>query len=137
MYFNPYSHFSGRDLTLSDHLAIDRTVLANERTALAYGRTVLAMLVVGGTCLKFFDSWYMWTIGGVFIAVSFVVAGVGWRRFNRTRRYLAAALQHHTGAPDHPLREQATDAQPVISAAMDARAPSAESRRGSNVSAGK
>ncbi|HRQ72775.1 MAG TPA: hypothetical protein PLU35_07090 [Phycisphaerales bacterium] len=41
---NPYEFFRGRDLTLNDHLAIDRTVLSNERTPLAYGRTAIGAM---------------------------------------------------------------------------------------------
>jgi putative membrane protein len=104
---------SSPELSLTDHLAIDRTVLANERTALAYGRTVLAMLVIGGTCIKFFDAWYMWAIGAVFIAGSLAVAAFGWHRFRRTQRFLAAALQKQTGEPDHPLREKVEESAPT------------------------
>ncbi len=88
-----YSRLKSRELTLTDYLAIDRTVLANERTALAYARTVLAMVVIGGTCIKLFDAWYMWAIGAAFIAGALVVAVFGWRRYHRTRRDLAAALE--------------------------------------------
>jgi putative membrane protein len=103
MYRNPYQRFRNRELTLSDYLAIDRTVLANERTALAYGRTFLAMLVIGGSCIKFFDTWHMWIIGAVFISASPVIAGFGWHRYRRTQRYLAAALERQTGTSEHPL----------------------------------
>lgn len=101
----PYRRERDQKLTLADHLAIDRTILSNERTGLAYGRTSLAMLVVGGTCLKFFESWYMWTIGGVFIAMAFVVGVRGVIRYRQTAQYLAAALEEQTGAPQHPLKE--------------------------------
>ncbi|MCL4222644.1 MAG: DUF202 domain-containing protein [Phycisphaerales bacterium] len=104
---SPYRRFQNRALTLADHLAIDRTVLANERTGLAYARTALAIAVVGGTCIKFFESRPMWVLGICFIATSVVVATVGWRRFRRTRRYLADALDLQTAAADrpHPLQE--------------------------------
>ena len=99
----PYRH--GQKLTLADHLAIDRTILSNERTGLAYARTALAMIIVGGTCLKFFDSWYMWMIGGAFIAGAVFVSVRGVMRYTQTARYLAAALEEQTGAPEHPLKE--------------------------------
>lgn len=100
----PYDKFSNQTLTLTDYLAIDRTVLANERTALAYVRTFLAMLVIGGTCIHFFQSWSMWIVGIGFIAGSFLVLGLGWRRYRRNKRSLAAALSRRTGDADHPLR---------------------------------
>lgn len=37
------------DMTLNDHLAVERTILANERTLLAYLRTVIAFIVAGIT----------------------------------------------------------------------------------------
>ena len=109
---NPYQRFRNRELTLSDYLAVDRTVLANERTVLAYGRTFLAMIIIGGSCIKFFDSWHIWAIGAAFIAGSLAVAAIGWRRFRLTQRCLAAALERQTGSPrgpDHPLEEEVTE----------------------------
>ncbi|GIK19803.1 MAG: DUF202 domain-containing protein [Leptolyngbya sp. PLA2] len=110
---NPYDFFRGRELTLNDHLAIDRTVLSNERTLLAYGRTALAMLIIGGSCIKFFDSVWMQALGVPFVAGGVVVMGWGWRRYERTRRFLAAALQHQTGSPEHPLKEKASRSSPA------------------------
>ncbi len=110
---NPYEFFRGRDLSLNDHLAIDRTVLSNERTLLAYGRTALAMLIIGGSCIKFFDSLWMQALGVPFVAGGVVVMAWGWRRYERTRRFLAAALQHQTGSPEHPLKEEARKAKPA------------------------
>lgn len=106
---NPYEKFRGRELTLTDYLAIDRTVLANERTALAYARTALAMIVIGGTAIKFFTQWYMWAIGGVFIAGAAVVGAIGARRYLATARSLATALEQQTGDPGHPLRDKDKD----------------------------
>lgn len=93
-HINPYAKFADHNLTINDHLAIDRTVLANERTFLAYGRTALAMLVIGGSAIKFFDSLAVMLIFGV----PFTVGGLalivcGWLRFRRTRRYLKLALE--------------------------------------------
>ncbi len=110
---NPYERFRDRDFTLGDYLAIDRTILANERTALAYGRTALAMIIIGGSSVKFFTDWYMWLIGGVFIAGAVVVGIIGWRRSRRMSRYLGAALERETGARDHPLRDDQAKAQPA------------------------
>ena len=43
-------------LILRDHLALDRTRLANRRTMLAYLRTALMLLVSGATLVKVFHS---------------------------------------------------------------------------------
>lgn len=102
---NPYAQFKGRQLTLNDHLAIDRTVLANERTILAYGRTALAMFIIGGSAIKFFEPIIALLVGIPFLAGGVVVMLWGWLRYHRTRRYLAVALEQRTGSPDHPLAE--------------------------------
>jgi len=110
---NPYDRFRGKDLTLSDLLAIDRTILANERTALAYGRTFLAMVIIGGSLIKFFDTWIMWVLGAAFLAGSVVLIGNGWRRFRRTQRFLAVALERRTEAPaPAPTSAAGEDARP-------------------------
>ncbi len=102
---SPYLKFRDKDLTLNDYLAIDRTVLANERTLLAYGRTALAMVIIGGTCLKFFDESGMTVIGAAFLIGSVVVTARGWMRFVRMKRYVAVALEQRTGTAEHPLRD--------------------------------
>jgi putative membrane protein len=81
----PYSDTEKEKLILRDNLAIDRTVLANERTILAYVRTALALLIVGGTMLKFFDSLSMTISGWAFIAGGVLVLGVGIYRFLEMR----------------------------------------------------
>lgn len=103
---NPYEQFKGRQLTLNDHLAIDRTVLANERTLLAYARTALAMLIIGGSAVKFFDSAWMLLLGIPFILGALAVMAWGWSRYHRTQRFLHAALSERTGSPEHPLTPQ-------------------------------
>jgi hypothetical protein len=42
-----YSNLHPNDMILRDHLAYDRTVLANERTLLAYIRTSIALFTMG------------------------------------------------------------------------------------------
>ena len=103
---NPYGRFRGQKLTLNDSLAIDRTVLANERTLLAYGRTALALAIVGGTCLNVFESPWIRGTGVAIMLAGALVAVRGWRRYVFTRQLLAAALEHETGTPEHPLQEE-------------------------------
>lgn len=105
MSFNPYHRFSDKELSLNDYLAIDRTVLSNERTLLAYGRTSLAMLAVGGSCIKFFDSFWIGLIGVVFIAGALVTAVYGVSRFRRMQAYVSVALREQTGTAEHPLTD--------------------------------
>jgi putative membrane protein len=107
--YNPYSKFDGRSLSLNDYLAIDRTILANERTLLSYGRTALAMVIIGGSCLKFFDSPVLAVIGWSFLAGAAITMLLGWRRYRHTDRLLRAALVRKTGEEEHPLEDASTD----------------------------
>lgn len=75
------------ELILRDHLALDRTRLANERTLLAYLRTSLMLLVAGATAVKFVDgSRGILIIGWVFLVVGAMVGAVGVWRFLAMRR---------------------------------------------------
>ncbi|MBK9126591.1 MAG: DUF202 domain-containing protein [Phycisphaerales bacterium] len=89
----PYSQFREQELTLRDYLAIDRTTLANERTLLAYARTALALVVVGGTGIKFFTSSWIQIAGVVIIAAGVLVTLRGWQRYTHTKRLLAPVLE--------------------------------------------
>jgi putative membrane protein len=100
---NPYLKFRDKELTLNDYLAIDRTTLANERTFLAYGRTALAMLIIGGSCLKLFDTWWMHAIGAAFIGGSAILGAYGWHRYRQVQAYVSTALETQTGERQHPL----------------------------------
>lgn len=102
---SPYGRFRASDLTLNDYLALDRTILANERSLLAYARTSLALIAVGGSCIKFFGSWWMTLLGYLFLVASGVVAVVGWRSFKLTQAYLTAVLEETTGKGEHPLKD--------------------------------
>ncbi len=105
-FFNPYSRFSNHSLTLSDYLAIDRTILSNERTLLAYGRTALAQVIIGGGAMKFFASPVLLLLGGMFLAGGVITMLIGWRRYRHTDRLLRAALLSQTGEREHPLEEK-------------------------------
>jgi putative membrane protein len=75
------------DLILRDHLALDRTRLANERTLLAYLRTALMLLVAGATAVKFVGETPSVIVAGwLFIAVGAFVAAFGTWRFLAMRR---------------------------------------------------
>lgn len=90
---NPYERFRGRELSATDLLALDRTVLANERTLLAYLRTALALLVVGGTGFKFFDELLIQLAAGAFIVLATVTFVIGVLHHRRTAARLAV-LKH-------------------------------------------
>jgi putative membrane protein len=88
---NPYKQFDGTKRTLSDELAIDRTLLANERTLLAYARTSLAFGAAGATALQLMAGWQAWATGLPFLALSAAVALLGgWRAWSVQRRVRTA-----------------------------------------------
>jgi len=80
-------HCNLEELILRDHLALDRTRLANERTLLAYMRTALMLLVAGASAVKFVGkSQDVIITGWVFMVLAFVVAVLGTWRFLAMRR---------------------------------------------------
>ena len=91
---NPYEKYHEDELILRDHLAIDRTELANERTFLAYIRTALAFGVVGGSFLKFFDSYALRAAGGVSAIFGTVLLIYGIMRFRAMSKKIAAGRFH-------------------------------------------
>jgi len=88
---NPYQRFSNTDLILRDHLAMDRTTLANERTFLAYIRTALSFSIVGATCIKFLSSRLAIMGGWALVAVALVLAIVGVWRYRKVHNRIAVA----------------------------------------------
>jgi len=69
------------DLILRDHLAIDRTKLANERNFLAFIRTALAFVAGGFGLIKFVDEIAFIVIGWVLVFIGMVVLGFGFYRY--------------------------------------------------------
>jgi putative membrane protein len=75
------------ELILRDHLALDRTCLANERTLLSYIRTAFMLIVAGATALKLFvETPAVVVIAWVFIGLGVFVALFGTWRFIAMRR---------------------------------------------------
>ena len=92
MPWRSYERGQDGDLTLRDYLAMDRTILANERTLLAYVRSALALAIVGGSAIKFFDSVGMEVLGAVFILLGIATMIVGVRRFSRINERIRAVI---------------------------------------------
>lgn len=129
---NPYEQFKDRQLTLNDHLAIDRTVLSNERTLLAYGRTALAMVIIGGSAIKFFSSPWMILLGVPFLAGAAAVMVWGLISYRRTQRFLQAALAERTGSSEHPLAAEVQQAKADQKAASKPDAVTSATQPGSS-----
>ena len=88
----PYTGLEDQ-LILRDHLAADRTILANERTFLAYIRTALTLFVAGLSFVHFkeifnldaviFSSRLIEIIGIIFIFLGIATFFVGLFRYKR------------------------------------------------------
>lgn len=78
-----YSDLDASSMILRDHLAVDRTAMANERTLLAYVRTMIGVIAVGGTILKLFEGWFYLMIGVMFIILGVAILIIGFIRYTR------------------------------------------------------
>ena len=87
---SPYTDYNRQELSLTDYLAVDRTMLANERTFLAYLRTALALVIIGGTFLHFLENGLSDAAGYGFIALGAVMLVTGTVQFLRMRRRLGS-----------------------------------------------
>ena len=102
MSYSPYSRFSHKTFSLTDHLAIDRTVLANERTMLAYIRTALALVVIGVTCHHFLAELIYQVAGTAFLllgGVTFVAGMIQYWRMRKRLSHLTAPVAEETSQP--------------------------------------
>jgi len=86
MRLTPYEEFSEKELILRDHLAVDRTRLANERSFLAYIRTTFTMIITGLSLIKFFDSFTAIILGWIFIITGVLLGILGAIRYLRFRK---------------------------------------------------
>ncbi len=80
-----YRLFLRKKLSLNDHLAAIRSMLANERTFLAYQRVALAQLITGFGLIKFFDQLWIDIIGFAFIPSAVFTFSLGLVRYRRMR----------------------------------------------------
>lgn len=78
-----------RKLSLTDQLALERTLLAAERTLLAYARTSLGLVAAGTVVIRMSPTSLLdVTLGGVAIASGVIVGLFGVVRSVRLRRRL-------------------------------------------------
>jgi putative membrane protein len=80
-----YERFNESEMILRDHLAADRTSLANQNTFLAYTRTALALFAGGVTFIHFFKTPLLEIVGWVFLPIGLVTFWLGFYRYNRLR----------------------------------------------------
>ena len=90
----PYSKIDPDQMILRDHLAYDRTVLANERTLLSYMRTSIALFAAGGTLLKILhDEPAMVHLGIILLGLGSLFALVGVIRFLQVKKRIGVAYE--------------------------------------------
>ena len=99
---SPYDGVEDQKLILRDHLAVDRTALANERTFLAYIRTALTLTVAGISFIEFFGSVVVALVGWSFVVASIPVMGFGSYRYLKMRRQM-----HRIGQQSEKERDEA------------------------------
>ena len=80
-----YYNVSKEEMVIRDHLAADRTSLANERTYLSYIRTALAFSAAGFGLIKFTPTTEFIVIGWILIAIGIFFAIFGTYRFIKFR----------------------------------------------------
>ncbi|HDH04295.1 MAG TPA: DUF202 domain-containing protein [Nitrospirae bacterium] len=73
---------------LRDHLAAQRTLLANERTYLAYIRTSLTLFVAGVSFIKFFGNIVYEIIGWMLIPLGILVLIKGIISYIKMKRVI-------------------------------------------------
>ena len=91
----PYTGLEDQ-LILRDHLAADRTILANERTFLAYIRTALTLFVAGLSFVhlkEIFSSHIVEVIGVIFILLGIATFFVGLFRYKRMQTLIRKIKQ--------------------------------------------
>lgn len=84
-----YKNFLVHQFILRDHLAIDRTMLANESTFLAYLRTGLAVSAAGGTLIHFAVSNTQDLIGGVLLLSGILIFFFGVTRYQKMKKKIS------------------------------------------------
>lgn len=82
-----------KPLSLTDELAIDRTLLANERTLLAYLRSSLALIIGGFSFLHLADKGIMLALGYVCIPLGVIFGVVGTWRWRKMDQNIKAIRQ--------------------------------------------
>ena len=99
---SPYQAFVIEEMILRDHLAVDRTSLANERTLLAYLRTALGCVIGGASALHFLGGLATDLVGVGLILLGLLTAVFGSYRFRWHRRRIEA-LHKKSNLPPRPL----------------------------------
>lgn len=77
-----------KNWTISDHLSLRRTRMANERTLLAFVRTFLGLVAAGVAMIQILTQLWVHVLGYVFLALGPILLVVGIVQYFRTRRMI-------------------------------------------------
>ncbi|HDH11957.1 MAG TPA: DUF202 domain-containing protein [Nitrospirae bacterium] len=86
---SPVSRNAHKNPDLRDHLAAQRTILANERTFLAYIRTALTLLAAGVVFVKFFGHIAYEITGWLLIPLGILTFIKGIASYIKMKRLIA------------------------------------------------
>ncbi|KQB40178.1 hypothetical protein B6A10_04840 [Flavobacterium sp. L1I52] len=81
------------EIILRDHLAIERTKLANERTLLTYIRTSIYLVLGGMAFLGMQDFEEIRYMGHLSLSLSFILLVIGIVRFIQLKRHIKAMYE--------------------------------------------
>lgn len=81
-------------IILRDHLAIERTRLANERTLFAYIRTSLYLLTAGISIFEIKSIFHLRWLGWVCLVFSVVIFALGFIRFILMKKHLNTYIRN-------------------------------------------
>ena len=100
-----YKNFLVHQFILRDHLAIDRTMLANESTFLAYIRTGLAVSAAGATVIHFAVTEFSDFVGGGLLFAGITIFFFGISRYNKMKKKISH-IQDSTNLSDEYTRNR-------------------------------
>lgn len=89
------------EIILRDHLALQRTKLANERTVLTYVRTALYLIIAGVAFLGMSDFESMRYVGYICLALSVMLLIFGFIRYGQLKRQLNKIYEEPLENKDH------------------------------------
>lgn len=90
-----------KDLILREHLAIERTKLANETTLLSYIRTGLYFIVAGSTLGHLIETEF-WRIAGIPVMIAGLIIIVsGFLRYYRVTKVIRLSRENIGAVTNH------------------------------------
>ena len=93
MQHNLYAQFNTSELILRDHLAVDRTLLANERTLLSYLRSGVALFIAGISIIHFSNQGWFAAVGFFCLPCGVLTVMFGSQRFRKMNRAILVIRQ--------------------------------------------